>query len=158
MLQANDILCLYFVFGCGSFLLWEPGGACPRVDIWELLEKGVTMTAPLSREMCSGEVSLWFYELHRPLSLGPRGLFNASPINNLNRWEGNRQGFLVQVIIQYEICTTVTHLESLRFPSDGSVDFNYLCMTDVKWEYSYCHTLHDWLQCPQRVRKLQLTF
>lgn len=87
------------------------------------------MTAPLSRDV-QCEVSL--YELHRPLSLGPRGLFNGSPINNLNRWEGNRQGFLVQVIIQYEICTTVTHLETLRFPSDGSVDFNYLCMTDVK--------------------------
>lgn len=158
MLQANNSQ--YFVFGrctvapfcCesqeGPVQEWTSGSCWRRVS----------QCLPHWAEMCSGEVSLWFYKLARPLSLGPRGLFSGSPINNLNRWEGNRQGFLVQVIIQYEICTTVTHLETLRFPSDGSVDFNYLCMTDVKWEYSYCHTLHDWLQCPQRVRKLQLTF
>lgn len=98
-----------------------------------------------------GEVSSYFWaaSLHRPLSLDPPWVFTDGPVSNLNRWLGNRQGFLAQVLIQYEKYTTVTHLETLPFPSGGCVDFNYLCMTDMKWEYSYGHTLHNWLQCPQ---------
>lgn len=158
MLQPNNSQ--YFVlsqctvapFCCesqeGPVLEWTSGSCWRRVsqwvphwaEGWEVVNKLVVLRAAQT-----------------PIT-GPTSAFNGSPINNLNRWEGNRQGFLVQVIIQYEKCTTVTHLETLRFPSDGIVDFNYLCMTDVKWEYSYCHTLHDWLQCPRRVRKLQLTF
>lgn len=153
---------------CGSFLLgepdrpwsqagtiqgWTPVWCWRRVMQWWAhgWERCATVTMRSAHSYRSRTSA-------QTLSLGPRWLLNGSPVHNLNRWEGNRQGFLVQLLIQYEKCTTVTHLEALQFPSDGRVDFNYLCMTDMKWEYSCCHTLHDWLQCPQRVRKLQLTF
>lgn len=57
MLQANDSK--YFALGqyavarfhCKSQIALILGGNCPRVDIWVMLEKGVTITISLRRDV-----------------------------------------------------------------------------------------------------------